>query len=192
MIQIRTFDIRRDLVLFINLYRDCFAEAPWHERFTHEELVEYFTHITTLTDHIFLVAEADGQIIGGTVAFRLSDKPDVREIVGQDDDLYAAELLVRADKRGAGVAKALVERRFELARELGFKNAYVRTSVDQPVIVNLYMGRYRFQLITSQAVTSTKFIDGVEQQLPDTRLIMGGPILKISIKLTIEQPATTP
>jgi GNAT superfamily N-acetyltransferase len=192
MYRIRSFELSRDLVPLINLYQDCFSEPPWYERFSTEELIKYFTHANSLERNIFLVAEQDGEIIGGTLAFRLADKPDVRELVGQGNDLYAAELFVRADQRGAGVAKALVERRFELALELGYTHAFVRTSVDQPVIVNLYMGHYRFQLITSQAVTSTKFINGMEQDLPDTRLIMGGEIPKISITTTIEQPTLTP
>ncbi|MBU0531192.1 GNAT family N-acetyltransferase [Patescibacteria group bacterium] len=178
MTRIRTFNLKRDLVALIELYQLCFAEAPWYERFIFDELVEYFTHIVGLKHSIFLVAERDGELIGAAVAFPLCDKPDVLELIGNTKALYLAELFVHSDMRGQGVAKQLVEERFRMAYRLGYRDAFVRTSVDQPLIVNLYMGRYRFLLITSQAVTSTKFINGVEQKIPDTRLIMGGEILR--------------
>ncbi|MFH1142131.1 MAG: GNAT family N-acetyltransferase [Candidatus Uhrbacteria bacterium] len=165
-----------DLSELITLYQTCFAEPPWYELFQPEELVTYFTEIQALERSIFLVAEDQGQIVGCAIGFPIVKKPEVLELISVPDAFYLAELFVRADRRNQGLAKKLIEHRFELARWAGFKRAYVRTSVDQTVIVNLYLRVYDFQLITSQAVTSRKVIDEVEKLIPDTRLIMGGQI----------------
>jgi ribosomal protein S18 acetylase RimI-like enzyme len=167
-----------DLVAVVALFELCFGEAPWFERFVTRELIEWFTQLASNPDTIFLVVGHQGEIVGCSVAHALAGKPDVAELVDEDPErtLYMAELFVHPDYRRYGIGVQLTTERFRIGWEHGFRRAVARTSVVQGIIRSLYCGRYDFEVVISQDVVSTKWIDGEEQEVPDTRVIMAGPI----------------
>jgi len=187
MTVIRHMPLKQDLPGVIKLYKQCFAEDPWYERFNDQELITYFTLIEETVDSVCLVAKSEGKIVGLTIGLPLKDKTDVLEIIGNRQAYYLAELCVQNDMRQLGLGKRLIWSLFHSALELGYTKAFARTSVNQPIIVNMFMLRFGFSLITSQSVVSTKFIDGKEKGYPDTRLIMGGQIPHPKIEERIQR-----
>ncbi len=176
---IRLIDPTRDMDRAIELYQTCFAEPPWNERFDEGELRAEFMEKLSWPDAIFLVAEDDdGQVIGGALGFHVCRKPDVCERIPDVDrnSFYVAELFVDPDARVRGVCRKMNSALLELARRFGYSRASVRTSVEQGIIRHLFVGGLEFTVVARQDVVSTKWIDGVEQQVPDTRVLMCGAI----------------
>lgn len=174
----RPFNIKTDLTAAVALFEQCFAEPPWHERFVTENITQWFTDLASQPDTIFLVVEDDSQIVGCSIAYALAGKSDVAELVDEDADraLYMAELFVAPTHRKHGIGVCLTDERFRIGWEQGFRRAVVRTSAVQGIIRSLYCEKYGFRLVNSQDVMSTKWIDEEEQEVPDTRVIMTGPI----------------
>jgi ribosomal protein S18 acetylase RimI-like enzyme len=174
----RNFNLNTDLAAVVALFERCFGEAPWFERFVTEEISQWFTQLAAESDTIFLVVEDQGQIVGCSIAHALAGKPDVAELVEEDPhrSLYMAELFVAPTHRQHGIGVQLTVERFRIGWERGYRRAVVRTSVVQGIIQSLYGEKYGFCVVNSQDVVSTKRIDGEEQEVPDTRVIMTGAI----------------
>ncbi|HBR80730.1 MAG: hypothetical protein UX09_C0043G0008 [Candidatus Uhrbacteria bacterium GW2011_GWE2_45_35] len=177
---------QQDLPALINLYRQCFREPPWFEEFTSLEVFDDFTLVLAWPDHIFLVAEEAGQIVGGAIAYDLKYKPDVAAHISEGGQtIYMAELFVDKNLRFQGVGRALVFARLALARLKGYTNLAVRTSVDQPAIKHLYCDILGATVVAAQDVVSTKIIAGVPQQISDKRIIVCGLIPEIALVETL-------
>lgn len=176
---IRPINPKTDLDAVIVLYRECFAEPPWHEQFREEDLREEFQAILTWPDAIFLVDVDEAErIIGGAIGFHVCRKPDVCELLAQHEQngFYVAELFVDSASRKRHVCQRLNETMLRIAQASGYMRASVRTSVNQPVIQHLFVDRLGFRVVAQQDVVSTKWIGGVKQQVPDRRVLMTGLI----------------
>ena len=170
------FFTRQDLLALVSLYRDCFAEAPWFEVFDAEELTLEFEEIFSWPDTIFLVGVVDGQIVGGAIGFSVSRKSDVIATIPKKfhEGFYISELFVDAKFRKRGIAKVFAAELRRLAIANGFCFGVVRTSVDQPIIQHMYVDVFGFKIVATQETVSTKVIDGIAQEAPDSRVIMAG------------------
>ncbi len=176
---IRYVDSMRDMIRAVCLYQCCFGEPPWNERFDPVELRSEFEEILTWPDAIFLVAEdQDGLVIGGAIGFSVCRKPDVCQLIPPMDrnSFYVAELFVDPAARVRGVCRAMNESLLRRACSRGFTRSSVRTSVDQTIIQHLFVDGLGFKVVATQEVVSTKWIDEVETQVPDTRVLMTGGI----------------
>ena len=177
---IRSFDPVSDMVCVIELYQTCFAEPPWNERFEISELEMEFSEIVSWEKSLFLVACEEGsdqKIVGAAIAFSLSRKPDVLDLISEEEreSLYMAELFVARDKRQHGIGKMLTDARMRLGWDLGFRRAVVRTSLEQRVIQDLYQKIYGFQIVSLQEIVSSNWIGNIEHQV-HTRVILSGNI----------------
>lgn len=166
-----------DLNALIGTYIACFAEPPWFERFTRAEVRADFEQILAHPETLFLVAEVGGEPVGAIIAFHLCRKPDVFCLVPNDkrNSLYLAELFVRRDCRRYRLAERLSRACLEIANAAGFRDAVVRTSTEQFIVLKLYQ-RLGFSEIAAQDVVSRKVIEGVERDIPDRRVILTGPV----------------
>lgn len=176
---IRPFNPQTDMERLVALYISCFAEAPWFERFDPRELEAEFLEMLTWPDTLFLVeTDEDGMIIGAAIGFHVCRKADVCELIPQRDrnSFYVAELFVDSTRRTHGVCKRLNEAMLRIAQSTGYSRVSVRTSVAQATIQHLFVARLDCTIVARQDVISTKWIDGVEQQVPDTRVLMTGAI----------------
>jgi len=173
--EIRTFNPATDISTTVCLYRACFAEPPWFEHFLPNEVVDDFMWIRGLDNSVFLVAVENEVVIAGAAGFPLQDKPEVLKLVNDPEAYYLAELFVQRNWRGSGLARQMIQRRFELIRQMGYRRAIVRTSVEQPAILALYSS-FGFTEMNRQDVRSRKVIEGVEQMAPDTRVILVGTV----------------
>ena len=160
------------------LYRTCFGEPPWNEVFAKGEVEAYFEKFFLWPEMIMPVKRIEGRVVAGTVAYHVCRKTDVYELLqGVDRNaLYIAELFVDSAHRGRSFARDLTRILFQYSINVGFTRAVVRTSKDQFIIRSLCKS-LGFQEVASQEVVSKKLLDGVEVDIPDTRVIFAGNIL---------------
>lgn len=176
---IRPFNPQTDMECVVALYLACFAEPPWFERFDPAELEAEFREMLTWPDMLFLVeTDGSGVIHGASIGFHVCRKSDVCVLIpwGDRNSFYVAELFVDPTTRVRKICTRLNEAMLRIALSSGYSRVSVRTSVAQRAIQHLFVERLCCTIVARQDVVSTKWIDGVEQKVPDTRVLMTGEI----------------
>ena len=83
------------------------------------------------SNRVYFVAEYNNQIIGGCGLFPTSNLPDgCTELV---------KLYLSPNGRGIGAARILMEKCFETAKELGYKQIYLESLPELKTAVGLYL-----------------------------------------------------
>lgn len=166
----------KDLPVVVRLYQNCYGESPWFEVFDSEELLSELKEILLWKDTIFLVYEHEQRIVGAAIGFSVKHKPDVRKLVPAQfkNAFYFSELFVDISMRNCGIGKLLIHQRISRARYNGYTHGIVRTSIAQPIVQHVYIDTYKYKIVATQETISTKVIEGVKQEAPDTRVIMAG------------------
>ena len=164
---------KADLAYLIALYCACFAEPPWFEKFDPAELFREFEEILALEGN---------RIVGAVLGFAVSRKKDIVKSIPKSfrKGFYFSELFVDPNARRKGIAKLFLKELLSHAQINGFDCGVARTSVNQPIIQHLFLDEFGFRICATQETMSTKVIDGVEQESPDTRVIMVGSFPKQS------------
>jgi GNAT superfamily N-acetyltransferase len=124
---------------FLATYRDVFAEAPYHETYKLEWIVEHVwrPHLP----HCIMVAEhaSDHHVVGLACchAVDADTEPAIKEyLLAQElpfnpqHTVFMSELAVRSEVRRAGLGTTLVYERLAWARGAGFTNYVMRTAAD--------------------------------------------------------------
>ncbi len=176
---IRPFNLDTDMERVVALYCACFAEPPWFERFDSAELEAEFLEIFSWSDAVFLVETDESSVVhGAAIGFDVCHKADVCALIPTRDrnSFYVAELFVDPATRARGICTRLNEAMLRIAQASGYSRVSVRTSVLQLAIQHLFVEKLGCQIVARQEVTSTKWIDDEEQQVPDTRVLMTGEI----------------
>ena len=81
-------------------------------------------------DSAYFILEVDGKRVGGSGVFPTSGLPD--------STCELVKLYLLPEARGKGLGKKLIEKCFEIARELGFKQMYLETMPELKMAVGLY------------------------------------------------------
>lgn len=167
----------RDISNLTRLYCDVFAEKPWLEKFDPNAVKADFERYLKWPETVFLVAEMDGGgVVGAAVGFDIVRKPSVRELLVEKERagvFYLAELFVQKGLRKRGFARTLIQERFSRAAQQGYSEVVTRTSINQPIVLNLY-SYLGFKRVAEQEVMSEKDINGREVLMPDTRIVLRG------------------
>lgn len=158
-----------------NLFEECFSEPPWNEFFSPGEGTEFIKTLNEKRDSVFVATLVESVVVGCAIGYNLIDHADVSRIVREKKGrvshvFYAAELFVKREFRGQGIARTLYEKRKALATGLGYNKFCVRTSVNQPVIQAIYL-KDGFHELAREHTISKKFINGVTIDAPDERII---------------------
>lgn len=180
----------RDIPEMAKSYVRNFAGSPWFEIHDQAETEAMFREFMSWPDSICIVAFDDpGYLVGGGVSFHGCRKYDVWMKVHKKAayNLYVAELFIDDSARRRGLCKKIVTETFKRAYELGFRDASVRTSVDQPAIIHLFQDGYGYTVEDRQQVVSTKCIGGEMIDAPDERVIMLGKIPNPNPPMTLAQ-----
>lgn len=95
---------------------------------------------TSLGDnHIKIFAFCEGEMVGFAFLRLLQQWPTYLDFLNQPNELSAMVLmnLVHPDFRGLGIGRRLLERRIEMAKQIGVKHLYVTVHPDNSVNVKL-------------------------------------------------------
>lgn len=161
------------------IYRDCFAEPPWHEVFAANEVEADLREALTKSSGVIVVAQEGTALIGAAVGYALAHRADMIDMLAVPERQFAyyyAELFVAATHRGVGVARRLIDARERFAIAQGFTSATVRTSVAQQIIQDIYLAR-GYSITARQQVMSDKVINNTLVRVPDERVIMHGKLI---------------
>ena len=153
----------------IQLYQDIFAEPPYCEQFSDEEVRDLFT--SYVTEGILFLAHFHNQVVGfgAAMPFAKSAIAHMEEEFGLDPDhtWYMAELGVRKDVRRRGLARQLVQVRLDAFPPGTY--VIMRTSQSNIASQRLYRS-FGFQLLSITQDVVQKRQNGTVQT--DKRIFM--------------------
>ena len=134
-----TFTVRNqninDITQIIEIYQQAFAEPPWNEVWTKEQVVEDLTYAKAQKNSIILVAELHQKIVGFTWGYELPiDKfPFLKKIV-QATANYMDEIAIDPTIRMNGVGKYLGTEYLKRAQN----QVILRTDINNQASMNLF------------------------------------------------------
>lgn len=166
-------ELERYRVELVSMYMACFAEPPWNEIFTEEEIWAWFVEMMSFQRKIVLVYEINGKAVGSTFNFPVANKIDVLEFLPREyspeETCYLAEMFVDPGLRRQGIAKKLHEERLRIATAMGFVAAIQRTNFNSKMFPLIM--KTGFKVVGRQEVLSSKKIGGVVAEAVDLRAI---------------------
>jgi aminoglycoside 3-N-acetyltransferase I len=120
--------VRRLNALFAEAFEDAehYAAAPPPD--------DWLDALLARDDVIALVAEADGAVVGGLVAYVLAKFEQARR------EIYIYDLAVAEVHRRQGVATALIAEVRRIAGEIGASTVFVQADVGDDPAIALYAG----------------------------------------------------
>ncbi|KAL1767975.1 putative N-acetyltransferase CML1 [Sigmodon hispidus] len=144
------------------------ARQPWKEyvaKCLHTDMADITKSYLNIHGSGFWVAESGGQVLGIVAAQPVKDPPLGRK------QLELFRLSVSSQHRGQGIAKALVRTVLQFARDQGYSDVILETSVLQQSALTLYlnMGFQRTgQYFMSMFWRSQEYTRGVNERLDET------------------------
>lgn len=168
---------REDLPVLVSLYVRAFAEPPWEEEnIAFDVRTDFERYIAASV--VFVSAVADQKVIGGAVAFPIGEMPKVLSLLSatEREDFYMAELFIAPEYRQRRAGYLLTLARMAAGRDRGFRRFAVRTSVNQPAIINMYQRHFGATIAAYDNVVSPKLRNGKRVMEADTRVILVGNI----------------
>lgn len=130
-----------DLEDLTRIYVEAFLEPPWREAYSPDEVRSTFDEVLRWPETIFLVARDEkGRPIGAGIAFGAFRKKWLGAHLAErvHSTLFVSELFVGPAHRGRGACRGLAEGLLLRARNAGYAEAAVSTSVHQASIRRLF------------------------------------------------------
>lgn len=93
---------------------------------------EYLQNLLSQDTFIALIAEKDGEVVGGLAAYELKKFEQARS------EIYIYDLAVQQEHRRQGIATALIHELGVIARERGAYVIYVQADLGDDPAINLY------------------------------------------------------
>ena len=173
-----------DLQTLIKLYRQCFEEAPWYERFAYADVKKMFERVIYEWPDGQMVVAANNRsnvAYGAALGFHLCRKEEILSRIPKayQNAFYIAELFVSPEQRKKGSCKKMACQLLKELQSCGYQRIVVRTSVDQPAVHKLFGCRgssHEFATLAFQQVMSQKVIGDQTKTVADQRIILGGTI----------------
>ena len=128
-----------DLQELIKVYKSAFAEPPWNETWTSEEIIEDLEFAKSQKDPIVLVAEKDDGLTGFTWGYRLPLKK-FPFLIGKvsDNVSYVDEISIRGNARRQGMGSLLVNGFQRIVNGQGIDEVVLRTDERNPASMALF------------------------------------------------------
>lgn len=116
------------MAAWIEVYQVAFAEPPWNESWSREDVETDLRKCLSSPNPIVLVAEDAGRLVGFTAGYRtpFSEFPFLEGIV-RERSSYMDEIAVLASMRGRGVGRSLGEAYLQAVVKQGMEQAVLRT-----------------------------------------------------------------
>lgn len=166
-----------DLEILTCIYVVVFLEWPWRELHAPDDVRIRFDEVLRWPETIFLVArDLEGRPIGAGIAFGAFRKKRLLAHHAErvQNALYISELFVDPAYRGRGVCRELIVGLLQAAREAGYTEILVDTSVHQKAIRHLFVHHFGFQEIAEEDYASPRALP--DATLPTRRVLMRGVV----------------
>lgn len=130
-----------DLKDLIGVYQAAFAEPPWNESWSAEDVEKDLRFAQQQKDSIVLVASQLGKLAGFTWGYKipLEKFPFLRNLVDQNAN-YMDEIAVTGQRRLCGIGKQLGNSYLDEVRARGQKQSILRTDERNPASMALFAG----------------------------------------------------
>ncbi|XP_059112740.1 N-acetyltransferase 8-like [Peromyscus eremicus] len=122
-------------IVFLLLFLRFLAGQPWKNYVSmclHTDMADITKSYLSVSGSGFWVAESGGQVVGTVAAQPVKDPPLGRK------QLELFRLSVSSQHRGQGMAKALVRTVLQFARDQGYSDVVLETTIIQQGAVSLY------------------------------------------------------
>lgn len=158
----------------ITLYQEVFAEPPYQEAFSEEDVLSILTEIIRAGGFLFTAQKFDDfdKIIAFVASVPLAERPDVAALTApyiapQKQNSYFAEDAVDMSLRRQGISRFMKQALLEANRLAGYDSMILRTSVDSfnQIAAVQQLGAKRLGDLTQEVMS--KKADGTIR--PDTR-----------------------
>ncbi len=128
-----------DLDQLISVYQSAFAEPPWNEEWTAEQVEEDLRYAQKQDDCVVLVACDDDRLVGFTWGYRMPIEkfPFLEGLVEQGAN-YMDEMAVLKQNRTKGVGTLLGKEYFRIVSEKGAPESVLRTDRRNTASVALF------------------------------------------------------
>lgn len=115
------------------IIRSCFADfnAPTAGTVFEDPTTDNLYHLFQTKNSVLWVAELDGRVVGCCGIFPTENLP------GGTGELV--KFYISAEGRGKGIGRMLLEKTFESAREMGYRNIYLESLPEFTNALNLYV-----------------------------------------------------
>ena len=130
-----------DLPRVIEIYKAAFAEPPWNESWSDEEIIDDLKYCFSQSNPIVLVAEDVDDVLGVTWGYDLPLEK-FPFLAGKFDGWtnYVDDLAVDPRARRRGIGALLGKEYVEVARQRVVFNVVLRTDERNPAAMKLYEG----------------------------------------------------
>ncbi len=134
---VRTFE-RHDLEEIVRIYRKAFAEPPWNERWSREEVVRDLDYAESQRNPLILVAARGQSLVGFTWGYSVpfEEFPFLRGTVRQNT-VYMDEIAVDPNARRMGVGRQLCNTFTQMSAVI-FEEMVLRTDEGNVASINLF------------------------------------------------------
>lgn len=128
-----------DISQVVEIYIAAFAEPPWSESWSEDEVRKDMDYALSQTDPVIIVAEIGRDIIGFTWGYNLPLEK-FPFLSGNTDkkSSYMDEIAVRPEKRLSGVGKLLGQAYMESARRIAYVDLVLRTDENNSASLALF------------------------------------------------------
>jgi ribosomal protein S18 acetylase RimI-like enzyme len=121
----------KDLNRLVKIYQDCFAEPPWNETWSREEVIEDLDMAFAQKLPLVLIAEIREKLVGFIWGYQMPfEKFPFLEGKIPIKSSYGDEIAVEKEFRRNEVAKRLTREYMQEARNQGIEGFVVRTDVE--------------------------------------------------------------
>ena len=134
---IRDFQ-EQDTPQVIKIYQRAFAEPPWNEAWTAEDVQKDMDKCLAEKNPIFLVAEVGKAVVGMRWAYELRPEQFPFLLITEGEAMYGDELAIIKEFRGMGIATRMMRLSLERAYELGYRKFIGRTTAENAPMLALY------------------------------------------------------
>lgn len=146
----RPYDLE-DLDKVVSLYKEAFAEPPWCESWTTEEVVKDVEYALSQPQPIMLVGEECGNVVGFTWGYKIPmDNFPFLERLVQENASYMDEIAVGKNARKRSVGTDLGKAYIQIARSLSCREVVLRTDQRNSASMALFR-RLGFSPVTDLA-----------------------------------------
>ena len=134
---VRTFELD-DIEELVRIYRKAFAEPPWNERWSRQEVIKDLDYALCQRNPLVLVALVGGELVGFTWGYSVpfEEFPFLRGNVGQNT-VYMDEIAVDPTARRMGVGRRLCNT-FTQISAVAFEEIVLRTDESNFASMSLF------------------------------------------------------